>query len=280
MATRRLDSLIEGDNKKEASSATVPESPAEALRQWGNANKKQGPPGKQGPQGPRGIGISSVELVDENLYVIYDNGERELAGKVRDGEDGETPEKGVDYFTQEEVENIIQKASKKAERRINIEMPDTIAGPPGPQGPPGDIPDHEWDGTKIRFQNPDGSWGTWTDLQGDEGKEGKKKVLHRGGSSRLVDLNDIDTSNLTKNSDGNYVLGSGGGEWVNEEPTGAVDGANTTYEISNEPVDGTINVYVNGQYQREGEEYTLNGTTINMDYAPQQGNLYAKYQKS
>ncbi len=26
------------------------------------------------------------------------------------------------------------------------------------------IPAHEWDGSKIRFQNPDGSWGDWVDL--------------------------------------------------------------------------------------------------------------------
>ncbi len=38
-----------------------------------------------------------------------------------------------------------------------------VAGSPGPQG---DTPDHEWTGTELRFENPDGTWGTYVDLQG------------------------------------------------------------------------------------------------------------------
>lgn len=34
-----------------------------------------------------------------------------------------------------------------------------------PKGPKGDVPAHEWVGTAIRFQNPDGSWGDFVDLQ-------------------------------------------------------------------------------------------------------------------
>lgn len=33
----------------------------------------------------------------------------------------------------------------------------------GPQGPK---PNHEVDGTSIRFENPNGTWGEWMDLQG------------------------------------------------------------------------------------------------------------------
>lgn len=36
-----------------------------------------------------------------------------------------------------------------------------------PKGVKGDIPAHEWVGTAIRFQNPDGSWGDFVDLQVD-----------------------------------------------------------------------------------------------------------------
>jgi len=28
------------------------------------------------------------------------------------------------------------------------------------------MPAHEWSGTELRFQNPDGSWGDYSDLQG------------------------------------------------------------------------------------------------------------------
>jgi hypothetical protein len=39
----------------------------------------------------------------------------------------------------------------------------------GIQGETGDEPAHEWSGTELRFQNPDGSWGSYTDLKGETG---------------------------------------------------------------------------------------------------------------
>lgn len=42
----------------------------------------------------------------------------------------------------------------------------------GPQGPKGDAPEHEWSGTRLRFQNPDGSWGEYTNLKGPKGEKG------------------------------------------------------------------------------------------------------------
>lgn len=47
-----------------------------------------------------------------------------------------------------------------SELGILVEIKDS--GPSGPQGKP---PKHEWlDNSKIRFQNPDGSWGEFVDL--------------------------------------------------------------------------------------------------------------------
>lgn len=40
------------------------------------------------------------------------------------------------------------------------------------KGTTGDSPAFEWDGTSIRFKNPDGSWGDWVDLQGEQGEPG------------------------------------------------------------------------------------------------------------
>jgi hypothetical protein len=60
-------------------------------------------------------------------------------------------------------------------------------GEPGPQGPPGEngsqgiqgqqgpiglTPAHEWFTTMLRFQNQDGSWGSFVDLQGEPGPQG------------------------------------------------------------------------------------------------------------
>lgn len=36
----------------------------------------------------------------------------------------------------------------------------------------GPMPKHEWQGTKLRFQQTEGRWGKWVDLQGKPGKAG------------------------------------------------------------------------------------------------------------
>lgn len=56
----------------------------------------------------------------------------------------------------------------------------------GDSGRKGDIPKHEWDGTKIRLQNPDKTWGIWVDLKsvaGDNGKDGKNGTDGRNGTA-------------------------------------------------------------------------------------------------
>lgn len=57
------------------------------------------------------------------------------------------------------------------------------------RGDNGAAPAHEWEGTRLRFQNPDGTWGEWVDLRGKAGKTGKegKPGLHviGGGGSRF-----------------------------------------------------------------------------------------------
>lgn len=56
------------------------------------------------------------------------------------------------------------------------EIPVAMKGEPGlmgKRGLTGDPPKHEVDGTKIRFQNPDKTWGPWVDLKGVRGADGK-----------------------------------------------------------------------------------------------------------
>lgn len=50
--------------------------------------------------------------------------------------------------------------------------PQGEAGPAGPQGPKGDKPDHQWSGTALQFEKPDGTWGDLIDLKGAPGKRG------------------------------------------------------------------------------------------------------------
>lgn len=46
-------------------------------------------------------------------------------------------------------------------------------GRDGEMGERGPAPEHEWDGTALRFQDPDGTWGDFVDLEGPTGKDGK-----------------------------------------------------------------------------------------------------------
>jgi hypothetical protein len=71
-------------------------------------------------------------------------------------------------------------ASRKREQQF-LDQAKGDPGPAGPQGRPGekggqgekgDKPDHQWRGTELRFEKPDGAWGKWVDLQGPRGKRG------------------------------------------------------------------------------------------------------------
>jgi hypothetical protein len=45
-------------------------------------------------------------------------------------------------------------------------------GGKGEQGETGPAPRHQWDGTRLRFERPDGTWGAWVDLKGAMGAAG------------------------------------------------------------------------------------------------------------
>ena len=67
-----------------------------------------------------------------------------------------------------------------------------IVGPPGPPGPKGDAgatglaPAHEWEGSKIRFRNPDNSWGRRVNVKGDTGGRGASARSSGGGTTAFI----------------------------------------------------------------------------------------------
>ncbi len=61
-------------------------------------------------------------------------------------------------------------------------------GQRGPRGPKGDKPDHEWVGTALRFEKPDGEWGDLVDLRGPKGARGDRGA--GGGGSGIGALAD------------------------------------------------------------------------------------------
>lgn len=118
---------------------------------------KDGDPGPAGPRGERGEKGDKGDKGDPGPQ--GEKGEKGEQGPPgRDGEKGDPGEKG----------------------------------PQGEKGEKGDIPDHEWDGPNLRFQQPDGSWGPWVDFRKlvrlDE-QSRKRAIEYVGGSG--ANLNEI-----------------------------------------------------------------------------------------
>lgn len=64
-------------------------------------------------------------------------------------------------------------------------------------GPQGDSPEYEWDGTSIRFRNPDGNWGAYVDLQGIPGPA--------GDNGNKIFVGSVDPDNAT-GDDGDFYI--------------------------------------------------------------------------
>ena len=61
-------------------------------------------------------------------------------------------------------------------------------GADGERGPVGPMPRHQWRGTNLRFEKPDGTWGKYTNLEGPAGKTGAgcgTVVVGGGGTGGL-----------------------------------------------------------------------------------------------
>lgn len=59
-----------------------------------------------------------------------------------------------------------------------------LTGVTGPKGDKGDKPIHQWSGTSLRFENPNGTFGTYVNLKGDKGDQGDQGVMGPPGSSQ------------------------------------------------------------------------------------------------
>lgn len=106
---------------------------------------QQGPAGAQGPQGQKG-----------------EDGAQ--------GPQGRTGNTGPQGQAGEDGHHGAQGPSGK----------DGAQGPAGPQGPRGKTPDHEWSGSRLRFEKPSGAWGEFVELRGPKGGRGD---AGRGGGS-------------------------------------------------------------------------------------------------
>lgn len=86
-------------------------------------------------------------------------------------------------------------------------------GAQGPKGEKGDKPNHQWDGTRLRFEQPDGAWGRYVDLRGPAGKS------RGGGAAGTVGVpgtggTDLDALPLGDGSTPSEIAVKQGGAWV------------------------------------------------------------------
>lgn len=68
--------------------------------------------------------------------------------------------------------------------------------------------------------------------------------------------------------------------FVDETPTGSVDGLNTDFTLANSPFDAVdaVQVFVNGIKYDQGTDWTISGSTISFAVAPSLGqNIRVNY---
>jgi hypothetical protein len=62
--------------------------------------------------------------------------------------------------------------------------------------------------------------------------------------------------------------------WVDEVPTGAVNGSNTTFTLAQMPLEAeAVDVYLNGLKQIPGTDYSVSGVDITFTTAPAVGQI-------
>lgn len=89
--------------------------------------------------------------------------------------------------------SAVQDAIDRARGEIRSEMDQIIAQARGPRGPIGPMPEHEWNGSRLRFEIAPNQWGEWTDLQGPPGARGPRGPKGEPGTGEGggTDLNSL-----------------------------------------------------------------------------------------
>lgn len=118
---------------------------------------KDGLDGKDGERGDKGTKGDPGEVTVKTVKVIGPKGDKGDQGKQ--GNKGETGDKG-------------EQGDKGKQGDKGEQGKEGKQGKQGETGEKGGKSDHRWDGTKLRFQKPDGRWGKEVDLKGDRGISG------------------------------------------------------------------------------------------------------------
>lgn len=155
----------------------------------------------------------------------------------------------------------IAEENTAALRKIRISLK-KLKREPGPRGRRGPAPDHEWEGTSLRFKNPDDTWGEWVDLQGMPGVGGGGF----GGGPAGIGIFGITangTSGPASISPGGILnipqyTGGAGTTLSDIDPTsGVVDDTNLVFVFATKP----YKLSVNQRLYRQNHGWTWNAGT-------------------
>lgn len=113
----------------------------------------------------------------------------------------------------------LARAEQDAQRVTNALLKARGAdGQKGEKGDTGPMPDHEWQGTKLRFEKPGGGWGELVDLRGPKGARGDRGPSGQGGGAGgpapVAPPFDIDSLPAATWSTPAEFLVQQGGQWV------------------------------------------------------------------
>lgn len=137
---------------KDAPAGTAPQENATTF--W----IKLGAKGEIGPQGPQGIqGIPGADGATGPAGPAGQQGEQGAPGPK--GDRGDIGPRGP-----EGPQGPVGPQGDPGPKGDTGDI-----GPTGADGTPGLPPEHEWQGTALRFKEPDGSWGQYVDLRGPAG---------------------------------------------------------------------------------------------------------------
>ena len=157
------------------------------------ADGAKGDPGDAGPQGPQGIPGPKGDTGD--------TGPRGPAGEKGDtGPQGPAGPQGDPGIQGPEGPQGPQ-GEKGATGNPGPKGDTGDVGPAGAAGAPGLPPEHEWQGTALRFKEPDGSWGQAVDLRGPAGSSATVPIATSSTAGKVMPQ--------TGNEDG-LELGGGG----------------------------------------------------------------------
>lgn len=193
--------------------------------------------------------VSSVDIVKAKKF---ENPKGEPGEKGEPGPKGEPGENGKPGEKGEPGESIIGASGKQ--------------GVPGEQGL---TPGHVWNGTKLKFENPDGTWGREVDLQGVAGANGGQ--AKGGGASHFKYLRDVPSSysgqagkivRVKSTENGLEYFTPGIGSLSN--PTGTINSINTAFVFASQPTF----IVSDGVWYRVNKGWTWSGTTATMTIPP------------